>query len=88
MKSSKKRTSKTDSKSEPAIVEGVRINKYLADAGLCSRRAAEELVIQGLVKVNREVVTDLGRRVLKSDFVTVRGEPVTIYKKSHLYSAQ
>ncbi len=80
MKSSKKRTSKNEKTLEPTTVEGVRINKYLADAGLCSRRAAEELVIQGLVKVNREVVTDLGRRVLKSDFVTVRGEPVTIYK--------
>jgi len=69
---------KINSKSEKEV--GVRINKYLADAGICSRRAAEDLVREGVVKINREVVSDLGRRVLTSDFVTVRGEPVTIYK--------
>ncbi len=54
----------------------VRLNKYLADSGTCSRRKADELIAQGLVKVNGKVVKELGTKVLKSDFVTVNGDPV------------
>jgi 23S rRNA pseudouridine2605 synthase len=57
--------------------DGVRINKYLADAGIGARRAVEEYITAGMVKVNGKVVTDLSTRVQLEDFVTVKGEPVT-----------
>jgi 23S rRNA pseudouridine2605 synthase len=58
-------------------LEGVRINKYLADAGISSRRSAEDLIREGAVKVNGSVVTDLSTRVFLEDLVTVHGEPVS-----------
>lgn len=57
--------------------EGIRINKYLADAGIGARRAVEEFITAGMVKVNGKVVTDLSTRIQLEDFVTVKGEPVT-----------
>lgn len=50
--------------------EGVRINKYLADKGYCSRREADDWVAQGWVHVNG-VLAESGQRVLESDMVTV-----------------
>lgn len=58
----------------------VRLNKFLADSGICSRRQADELIEQGLVKVNGTVITEHGTRVHLSDLVTVRGEPVNAEK--------
>ncbi|NBO68890.1 MAG: rRNA pseudouridine synthase [Bacteroidetes bacterium] len=57
--------------------QGTRINKYLADAGIGARRAVEEFITAGMVKVNGKVVTDLSTRIQLEDFVTVKGEPVT-----------
>ncbi len=56
---------------------GTRVNKYLADSGVGSRRAVEELITKGEVKINRIVVTDLSTRIMPGDFVTVKGEPIT-----------
>jgi len=60
-----------------ATGQGTRINKYLADAGIGARRAVEEFITAGMVKVNGKVVTDLSTRIQLEDFVTVKGEPVT-----------
>ena len=54
----------------------VRINKALADAGVCSRRRADELVAAGLVRVNGEVVTSPGLQVSPSDALEVNGKPI------------
>lgn len=55
--------------------EGVRLNKALADAGLCSRRKADELIFAGKVKVNGEVAESPGVRVLTGkDIVEVDGK--------------
>jgi 23S rRNA pseudouridine2605 synthase len=54
----------------------LRLNKYLAETGTCSRRKADELIEAGKVKVNGKVVTELGTKVLRSDFITVNGDPV------------
>ena len=43
--------------------EPIRLNKYLANAGVCSRREADEFITAGVVKVNGEVVTELGTKV-------------------------
>lgn len=76
---SKKSTSPTNrgKKDISAKSDGVRINKYLADAGIGARRAVEEYITSGMVKVNGNIVTDLSTRVQLDDFVTVKGEPVT-----------
>jgi 23S rRNA pseudouridine2605 synthase len=60
--------------------DGIRLNKFLADSGLASRRKAEELISKGFVRVNRKVVKELGTRVKHSDFVTVNGNPVNAEK--------
>ena len=78
--SEKKRTSKSQSEKAnktSSRLPGTRINKYLADSGVASRRAVEELIVNGEVKVNRKIVTDLAARIMPGDFVTVKGEPVT-----------
>lgn len=65
-----------------------RINRYLASAGVASRRACDELVESGRVRVNGAVVTDHSTRIGASDDVTVDGEPVNpartlVYLASH-----
>lgn len=55
---------------------GIRINKYIAHAGVCSRRDADTLVEQGRVALDGEVVTQHGTRVMSGQTVTVDGEPV------------
>ncbi|MFM8437845.1 MAG: pseudouridine synthase [Candidatus Kapaibacterium sp.] len=59
---------------------GLRLNKFLADAGIASRRSADELIEAGVVKVNGVVVTEQGTKVQPADLVTVRGEPVSYIK--------
>ena len=54
----------------------VRLNKALADAGLCSRRKADELIRNGVVAVNGIVTRELGLRVLAKDAISVRGKAV------------
>jgi pseudouridine synthase len=57
--------------------KGVRLQKFLADAGVASRRAAEKLILAGEVRVNGAVVRELGTRVAPDDDdVTVNGNPV------------
>ncbi len=54
----------------------VRINKALADAGVCSRRKAEELISDGKVVVNGNVVTELGFKVKAQDIICVNGKEI------------
>ncbi len=58
----------------------LRLNKFLADAGVCARRKADELLASGAGSVNGTVVTELGGRVHLSDLVTVHGKPVNAEK--------
>jgi len=55
----------------------VRINRYLASAGLGSRRACEKLVLDGMVEVNGEIVVDLATKITATDTVTVEGKEVS-----------
>lgn len=61
----------------------MRINKYIAHAGLASRRKAEELIKQGLVTINGQVVTELATTVKSGDRVEVEGTP--IYNEEKVY---
>lgn len=63
--------------------EEIRLNKYIARAGLASRRKADTLIEQGRVRVNGAVVTELGTRVSESDRVEVNGRVIS--PQEHLY---
>jgi len=56
--------------------EPVRLNRFIASTGACSRREADELIQQGLVKVNGEVITQMGTKVTRTDRVMVNGKRV------------
>lgn len=59
-------------------MEEVRLQKYLADSGICSRRKAEELIQEGKVEVNEKIVTELGTKVNPDkDVVKYNGKEVT-----------
>ena len=64
--------------------EPIRLNKYLANAGVCSRREADEFIQAGAVTVNGEVVTELGTKVLRTDEVKFHDQPVTLEKKVYV----
>lgn len=68
---------------DPADDKGTRLNKYLASAGICSRRKADELIADGEVSVNGEVITQMGYRVKRKDKVTYNGK--TIRRKKFTY---
>ena len=70
-----KPASKADSPAD-SDQDDMRLNKYLALSGVSSRRKCAEYIQEGLVKVNGNVVTDIGHRVQKSDKVQYRGKPV------------
>lgn len=55
----------------------IRLNKYLAESGICSRRGADELIKQGVVKVNKKTISELGTKIHLGDDVTVKGDPVS-----------
>lgn len=64
--------------------EPIRLNKFLANAGVCSRREADEFIQAGVVTVNGEVVTELGTKVSRSDEVKFHDQPVNIEKKVYI----
>ena len=64
--------------------EPLRLNKYLANAGVCSRREADEFIQAGVVTVNGQVVTELGTKILRTDEVRFHDQPVSIEKKVYV----
>lgn len=64
--------------------EPIRLNKFLANAGVCSRREADEFITAGVVSVNGAVVTELGTKVLRTDEVKFHDQPVTLEKKVYV----
>ena len=71
---------------EPAIDPNmeIRLNKFMANAGICSRRVADEYIQKGLVKVNGNVATELGMKITPKDIVEYNGEVVTTEKKCYI----
>jgi len=60
------------------LKDEIRLNKYIAHAGFCSRRDADEFISEGKVRVNGKTVTELGVKVTPGDSVTVDGQSVTL----------
>ncbi len=64
--------------------EPIRLNKFLANAGVCSRREADEFITAGVVSVNGEVVTELGTKIKRGDEVKFHDQPVSIERKIYI----
>lgn len=63
----------------------VRLQKFLADAGIASRRASEQIILEGRVMVNGKTVTELGSKIdPDSDRITLDGQPVKVKRKIYL----
>ncbi|MDP4269085.1 MAG: pseudouridine synthase [Bacteroidota bacterium] len=64
--------------------EPIRLNKFLANAGICSRREADEFIQAGVVKVNGEVVTELGTKVHRYDQIHFHDDAVKLERKIYV----
>lgn len=64
--------------------EPIRLNKFLANAGVCSRREADDFIQAGVVRVNGQVVTELGTKVLRTDSVLFHDQLITPEKKVYV----
>lgn len=64
--------------------EGIRLNKYIANCGYCSRREADELILTGSVTVNGKIITQLGTRISENDKVMIGDSPLQPEKKIYI----
>ena len=62
----------------------VRLNKFIASSGICSRRQADEFIAAGLVSVNDVVITEMGVKVKPTDTVKYNGERIRAEKKVYV----
>jgi len=62
----------------------IRLNRYIANSGICSRREADEMIEAGLISVNGEIVTQLGTKVSQDDVVKYNGETIRNEKPMYL----
>lgn len=69
---------------QPAGDGLIRLNKYISNSGVCSRRDADKLISEGLVTVNGEVVTELGHKVAATDEVRYEGRLLNPERKVYL----
>lgn len=75
------RVSKTEGNSEGRKIEGeIRLNRFLANAGIASRREADMLILEGRVKVNGEVVMEMGVKVTAKDRIEYNGKQISAEK--------
>jgi 23S rRNA pseudouridine2605 synthase len=66
------------------MTKPIRLNKFLANAGICSRREADEYIAAGVISVNGQVVTEMGVKVLMTDKVMFHDQPVHSERKVYL----
>ncbi len=77
--SNKKKSKPKNSVSQNySVSEEIRINKFIAHAGLCSRREADVLIADGKVEVNGKIVTELGLKVSQRDKIVVDGQTLSL----------
>ncbi len=69
---------------DPPQVETIRLNKYISQSGLCSRREADTLIAKGKVSVNGKPVLEVGTKVLPKDKVQVSGKTIKPERKSYV----
>jgi 23S rRNA pseudouridine2605 synthase len=64
--------------------EEIRLNKYISNSGICSRREADTLIQKGEIKVNGEVITEMGYKVQRTDKVVYKGKAINPEKPVYL----
>ena len=64
--------------------ELIRLNKYIASTGLCSRRQADVFIKSGLITVNNKIITELGTRIYQKDIVKYNGERIKEEKRIYI----
>lgn len=64
--------------------EKIRLNKYISNSGICSRREADKYIIAGIVSVNDIIINKLGVKVNEDDIVKFNGQKVNIAKKIYV----
>ncbi|MBE0675088.1 MAG: rRNA pseudouridine synthase, partial [Bacteroidales bacterium] len=70
----------TGGKSKPDLTESIRLNRYIARSGICSRRDADELILKGEIEVNGKVVKELGTKVTRDDDIRYKGKKLNSEK--------
>lgn len=76
MKKKSPQRKKTGQTPDANINEPIRLNRFIANAGVCSRREADKLIAAGEIKVNGKIVTELGMKVSREDKVAHKGKPL------------
>ena len=71
-------------KKQKPIDEKIRLNRYIANAGICSRREADKYITAGTVSVNGKVISEMGYKVLPTDDVRFNGQRLKPEKKMYL----
>ncbi len=84
-KDDNKKYSKKGKETSEQLSDGqVRLNRYIANSGICSRREADELITAGLISVNGEIVTTMGTKVSQNDVIKYNGETIRNEKPMYL----
>ena len=77
--------SKNKQEIEETSIDGeIRLNRYISNAGICSRRDADDLITAGLVSVNGTIVTEMGYKVKADDDVRYNGQRLSVEKKIYI----
>lgn len=83
-KKGKKKTYTKPKPTKASTSEGIRLNKYIANAGICSRREADVFIAAGNAQVNDKTVTEMGYKVLANDVVKFDGAVISPESKRYL----
>jgi pseudouridine synthase len=83
-RSSFSKPGKSVSKQPGKEPENIRLNRFIANSGVCSRREADELISKGLISVNGKQVTELGSKVTYSDDIRYKGKRLSAEKKVYI----
>ncbi len=83
-KEKEQKAPKKTAESDLELADGIRLNRYISNAGICSRREADDLIGAGLVSINDVVVTELGSKVKSGDIVKFNGSKLSVEEKVYL----
>ena len=80
----KKDIAKRETPSKEGVSKTIRLNKYIANAGICSRREADTFIKAGSATVNGKVITEMGYQVMPTDEVHFDGQLITLETKRYV----
>ena len=83
-RSYQRRNGESHSKSTFTEDDGIRLNRYIANAGVCSRRDADQYITAGVISINGKIVTELGTKVHYGDVVKFNDAPLMPERKTYI----